>query len=173
MRALLPKFREATSGSSRRQGRNFFGVQSPEETRKELLHLYSLTKTNKINQHLLVRSKRQAEGQWTRHKMYYQFYLYHDCFTFKVRQMRPCRILQWLHQTTTLMIKTKWQSWSRPARRAHLLDCASQRSTRLLLCTESAWRLENRWQSYRSSQTFYNKLSTKRASKNLYQFLLF
>lgn len=62
VRALLPKFREATSGSSRRQGRNFFGVQSPEETRKELLHLYSLTKTNKINQHLLVRSKRQAEG---------------------------------------------------------------------------------------------------------------
>jgi len=60
---LLPKFKEATSETTRsRQGRDFFGgVQSPEETRKELLHIYSLTKSEKINQHLLVRSKRQAE----------------------------------------------------------------------------------------------------------------
>jgi len=61
IKALLPKFKEATRGS-RRTGRNLFNdVQSPLETQKELLHLYSLTKSNRINQHLLVRSKRQTQ----------------------------------------------------------------------------------------------------------------
>jgi len=62
VRALLPELRGFSS--SQRQGRSFFGnsaIQSPEETRKELLHVYSLAKTDRIKQHLLLRSKRQTE----------------------------------------------------------------------------------------------------------------
>jgi len=62
VRSLLPRLR-ALQGNSRRGRSGFasdFSVQSPEETRQELLTIHKLTKLANAKQHLHERAKRQA-----------------------------------------------------------------------------------------------------------------
>lgn len=62
VRSLLPRLR-SLQGNSRRGRSGFasdFSVQSPEETRQELLAVHKLTKLANAKQHLHERAKRQA-----------------------------------------------------------------------------------------------------------------
>ena len=60
---MLPRFR-ALQGNARRGRSGFasdFSVQSPEETRKELLTIHQLAKLGNEKQHLHERAKRQGK----------------------------------------------------------------------------------------------------------------
>ena len=60
---MLPRFR-ALQGNARRGRSGFasdFSVQSPEETRKELLTIHQLAKLGHEKQHLHERAKRQGK----------------------------------------------------------------------------------------------------------------
>ena len=62
VRSLLPRLR-SLQGNSRRGRSGFasdFSVQSPEETRQELLAVHKLTKLANAKQHLHERAKRQG-----------------------------------------------------------------------------------------------------------------
>ena len=64
LRKLLPRLHSSLHGNSRR-GRSGFApdltnIQSPEETRKELLKIHYLAKIGGEKQHLLERAKRQG-----------------------------------------------------------------------------------------------------------------
>ena len=66
VRALLPRLR-SLQGNSRRGRSGFasdFSVQSPEETRQELLAVHKLTKLANAKQHLHERAKRQGNHQY-------------------------------------------------------------------------------------------------------------
>ena len=62
VRSLLPRLR-SLQGNSRRGRSGFasdFSVQSPEETRKELLTIHQLGKLGQEKQHSHIRAKRQG-----------------------------------------------------------------------------------------------------------------
>ena len=71
MRSILPRLR-SLQGNARRGRSGFasdFSVQSPEETRRELLTIHQLAKLGHEKQHLHERSKRQGRKKEMRDSM--------------------------------------------------------------------------------------------------------